>query len=283
MIFLGITLGLLYEIMMHHGTYKDMSNLTKLFLLNIFMIPSLDNHANIIWFPLNIAFWSLFFEFIAYFLHAIAYIRSGKWPLVFTILVAIPGVMGWVYNTFDRQPSILTGPYFESEIIQCTSRLLFAYFSGVWMYRYRERLSFIPSLNFYTLASICIIIFSMPKHALPPEINSLIMIFVYPFIVFSASSCIIEGKTKAIGVFIGSLSYPLYAIHIPIMWTLYVLLKRFMPNVMAVLWGGFIIPVLLLLAWLSLKFYDEPIRAYLAQKWVQKPHRIRVPDEVSPV
>jgi peptidoglycan/LPS O-acetylase OafA/YrhL len=82
----------------------------------------------------------------------------------------------------------------------------------------------------------------------------------------------------------GALSYPLYAIHWPLLWLVTGVLKfshvyaRVDPAWMA-------IPVTIgigALAWAVLKFYDEPVRAWLSNRFVVRPIRREPPVTVAP-
>lgn len=274
MILLGIGLGLLREIVkrLTEGHFHHMDDLVEMTVLNLFMVPTLGHNWTMVvkdMFPLNIVLWSLLFEFIAYFLYASLFARRGKWILALTIVAAVPGVIYWIYNSFDDLHSLYAFPFFNSLLTQSVSRLLFAYFLGVWLFRNQDRLRFIPGLTFSALAALTALLFALPTHALPPEINVLIMIGLLPAIVVSASRATLGSGEKAIGIFIGNLSYPLYVVHTPLMWTLGAVFKTFMPGGFSLTWALIIVPAILVFSYLCLRFYDEPVRACLTRIWAR--------------
>ena len=95
---------------------------------------------------------------------------------------------------------------------------------------------------------------------------------IFPFIVWlGACGYSSDRYTSNINKFLGDLSYPLYIIHYPIMYLFYAWLieKR------AYTWGetweiaSVVILSSIALAYICLKFYDEPIRKWLAHKFIK--------------
>ena len=69
----------------------------------------------------------------------------------------------------------------------------------------------------------------------------------------------------------GRISYPLYMVHYPFIYLYYAWVKNgdlsfseSLPGALAVVIGS------ILLAWLCLKFYDEPVRSFLAKHFLKR-------------
>ena len=99
------------------------------------------------------------------------------------------------------------------------------------------------------------------------------LVLVFPALVYlGASGRASDSGTSGVCKFLGDVSYPVYVVHYPFMYLFY-----------AWLWSGggmglsfsqcWAVPVGLflgsiLLAYLCLKLYDEPLRRYLARRYL---------------
>lgn len=89
--------------------------------------------------------------------------------------------------------------------------------------------------------------------------------------VYGASGKTTDKQSTAICKFLGDISYPLYAIHYPIMYVFYswliekqlYTLEDTWPVAAVVYFGS------IALAYLCLKLYDEPVRRWLGNKFVK--------------
>lgn len=94
-------------------------------------------------------------------------------------------------------------------------------------------------------------------------------LFVFPLLVWIAAS----GKTtdkhsSRICKFSGDISYPLYAVHYPVMYLFYSWLIEQQCYTIVEAWPMALIVYVgsVLLAYLCLKLYDEPVRKWLGKK-----------------
>jgi peptidoglycan/LPS O-acetylase OafA/YrhL len=68
--------------------------------------------------------------------------------------------------------------------------------------------------------------------------------------------------------FSGRLSYPLYITHIAFVYVLANYASTHYPSTSVIITGIFILlPIAIVVAWLALKFYDEPVRAWLTLRY----------------
>lgn len=94
----------------------------------------------------------------------------------------------------------------------------------------------------------------------------------FPLIVFlGASGKTTDKYTVRICKFLGDISYPLYMVHYPFIYLYYAWVKneeltfgQSLPGAIALVTGS------ILLAYACLKWYDEPVRNYLTQRFLRK-------------
>jgi len=102
--------------------------------------------------------------------------------------------------------------------------------------------------------------------------EALIIIFIFPLVVYMGASGNVKGNyPNRICKFLGDISYPIYITHYPLIY-IYTALVR--GNNVSLQRGwpfGFLVFVsAIAIAYVSLKFYDEPIRAWLKKKILSK-------------
>lgn len=100
--------------------------------------------------------------------------------------------------------------------------------------------------------------------------ESISIIIIFPLIVYIGASGSTETATgNKICKFLGDISYPLYLVHYPIVYFYVawisnnkgITIAEVWPVALAILIGSTI------LAYLTLKWYDEPVRKWLRKKW----------------
>ena len=260
-------------------------------LLNMFMIPlypgcSADIRGNGEMFPLNGPHWSLFFEYIGNILYVLL-LRKLKTRT----LAAVTAVSGAILCAITVSNGYLgvgwTLPDFWSGLI----RMLFPYSAGLLLSRFYSETSskgrflmpaFIRRHALLICSIVLLVLLPMPFVGTESSLwvngiyVSLIVVAVFPALIWIAAegSCSVteEGRQGRICTVLGDLSYPLYAVHYPIMYLFYQHIG--FPEVnttMAAEW-----PVALgaaaasvAVAALALKFYDKPVRRYLTQKYLR--------------
>lgn len=155
-------------------------------------------------------------------------------------------------------------------------RTAFPFFAGLLLFRLRARIK-IPAS--YLLLSIALVaVFAAPalSTAGPIKANGLfeaaLIIVAFPLIIAAGAAGTVHGRTKKLCDFFGQISYPLYITHYPFIyvyghwvWTT----KPERPLVAAVAAG--LLVFLVLLAWLALKLWDQPVRAWLDRRHLLTP------------
>jgi len=96
----------------------------------------------------------------------------------------------------------------------------------------------------------------------------LVVLFYFPLIVSLGAGSTLSPKTKNICVLLGNISYPLYMTHYAAIWIFgnyYTSSKPSMDQLPFIIIPGVIL--LVVFAWLVMKFYDMPVRKYLKKKF----------------
>ena len=133
---------------------------------------------------------------------------------------------------------------------------------------------------FWICSIVLLILFCVPYikvDAAPISFNGLFeaacIILIFPVLVWlGASGKTTDKRSTKICKFLGDISYPLYAVHYPIMYLFYAWLIdnelytffEVWPVALAVYIGSIVV------AFLCLKLYDEPVRKWLGKKFLRK-------------
>ena len=252
-------------------------------LLTIFMVPALPGlpyevRGNGEMFPLNGPMWSLFFEYIGNILYALVIRRLSTKLLA--VLTAILGVLhAWIFvGDLSGYDSVGIGWTIDTiNFWGGLVRMLFPFTMGMLLAR-----TFKPREvkgAFWICSAMLIAVFAVPYIAKSGAIslNSLYEVVciavIFPIIVW-LGACGKGGDnyTGRINNFLGELSYPLYIVHYPIMYIFYKWLIENRCYTLGDTLGVSTLVVLssVALAYACLKLYDEPVRRWLARKYIQK-------------
>ena len=267
------------------GTAPGLSLLMLALLAAMFLIPAtpgspIDVRGNNEMFPLNGPSWSLFFEYIGNVLYALLLRRMPTKMLA--IVAAASGVLLTTIAVSESQLgvgwSFIDGGFFKGLV-----RMLFPYSTGMLLARHiqkkeaqNRRLS--ATLTFACCSLAFIAIAAMPKLGSDkmPWANGLFEAFcvvaIFPLLVWLGSQTTDPAEpTKRLCLFIGNLSYPLYAVHYPLMYLFYhyigfdgtsskLTIAQVWPEAILLFAGS------IALGWLCLKCYEAPVRKRLSAK-----------------
>lgn len=220
--------------------------------------------------PLNSVGWSLFFEYIANILYAVWIRKFSNTAL--SILVGIAAIAlaylaitngdvsgGWTLNV-------------EQVRIGFT-RTLYPFFSGLLLSRIAK-----PMLikNAFLWCSLLVaIVLYMPRIGGASHIwmngiyDAFCIIIVFPLIVYLGASGVMQTQGEnRICKLLGDISYPLYMVHYPLVYfyVAWISNNKGMTIVQAWPYALLILIGAIILAYASLKWYDEPIRKWLSKK-----------------
>lgn len=252
-------------------------------LLTMFMIPALPGlpyevRGNGEMFPLNGPGWSLFFEYIGNILYALFIRRLSTTLLaVFTALLGIVHAWFFIGNVSGYDMVGVGWTIDEINFWGGFVRMLFPFSMGMLIARtFRPRK---VKGAFWICSLILVVLFAVPYIAPAGDIslNSLYefacIAFIFPFVVWlGACGKSGNGTTHRINRLLGDLSYPLYIVHYPIMYVFYAWLIENEYYTLQQCWPTALLVVVssILLALLCLKLYDEPVRRWLAKRFIKR-------------
>ena len=264
------------------GTHVATSAVMLALLLAMCFIPAYpgagyDVRGNGEMFSLNGPSWSLFFEYIGNILYALFIHRLSNKAL--TVLVILLGLgLSW-FALFDVVGYGMIGVGWTLDGLNFWGgmlRMLFPFTLGMLISR-----NFCPFKirgAFWICSIILLGLFCVPyiEGNSPVCLNGVFEMIciavVFPLLVcMGASGKTTDKQSTAICKFLGDISYPLYAIHYPIMYVFYswliekqlYTLEDTWPVAAVVYFGS------IALAYLCLKLYDEPVRRWLGNKFVK--------------
>ena len=262
------------------GTHVATSAVMLALLLAMCFIPAYpgagyDVRGNGEMFSLNGPSWSLFFEYIGNILYALFIHRLSNKAL--TVLLLGLG-LSW-FALFDVVGYGMIGVGWTLDGLNFWGgmlRMLFPFTLGMLISR-----NFCPFKirgAFWICSIILLGLFCVPyiEGKSPVCLNGVFEMIciavVFPLLVcMGASGKTTDKQSTAICKFLGDISYPLYAIHYPIMYVFYswliekqlYTLEDTWPVAAVVYFGS------IALAYLCLKLYDEPVRRWLGNKFVR--------------
>lgn len=287
MIVMGVVLGavtyLLQGSVQWDGTRMPLSMVMLAMLLALFMIPAVPGAPNDVrgngeMFPLNGPSWSLFFEYIGNILYGLFIHRLST--RVLRLLVVLLGIgLAW-FALFDVVGYGMIGVGWTLDgwnFFGGLLRMLFPFTLGMLLSR-----NFRPVRvrgAFWICSLVLLVLFCVPyiEGTAGVSLNGLYEVFciflVFPFLVrLGASGSLTDGVSTRVCKFMGDISFPLYAVHYPIMYLFYAWLIDNQHYTFVEVWpqalGVFVGNVLL--AYLCLKLYDEPVRRWLARRFLSK-------------
>lgn len=223
-------------------------------------------------FPLNGPSWSLFFEYVANLLYALVLRRLNTRSL--TAVVVVSGGALAAFSVCDMSGAYHLGVGWslgDWNFPGGMLRVLFGFSAGMLMERKFKAAKVRGA--FWVCTIMLVVLLSMPFAGndgamwLNGLYDAVCVILVFPVILYiGASGTTTDRRSTSICDFLGKISYPVYVVHYPLMYLFY-----------AWVWGHglsfgqswpvavSVIAASLLLAWVCLKFYDEPVRRYLSR------------------
>lgn len=287
MIIMGAVLGAIFYCLQGcvkwDGTHVSTSLIMLALLCAMFFIPatpgvSYDIRGNGEMFPLNGPSWSLFFEYIGNILYALFIHRLSNKAL--TILVFLLGIgLAW-FALFDVAGYGMIGVGWTLDGVNFLGgslRMLFPFSLGMLLSRHFKPIKVRGA--FWICSIVLLVLFCIPyiEGTSPISFNGLFeaicILFIFPVLVWIGAS----GKTTnkhstQICKFSGDISFPLYAVHYPVMYLFYSWLIENKYYTFEEVWPMALIVYMgsILLAYLCLKCYDEPIRKWLSRKFLAK-------------
>lgn len=265
------------------GSHVATSAVMLALLAAMFFIPAYpgagyDVRGNGEMFSLNGPSWSLFFEYIGNILYALFIHRLSNRGLA--ILVALSGIgLAW-FALFDIVGYgmlgvgwTLDGANFWGGML----RMLFPFSLGMLLSRHFRPIKIRGA--FWICSAVLLILFCVPyiEGKSPVCLNGvyelICIALIFPALVWiAASGKTTDKQSTRICRFLGDISFPLYAIHYPLMYLFYAWLIKNKLYTFTECWqmAALVYTGSILLAYLCLKCYDEPARKWLSRKFLSK-------------
>ena len=263
------------------GTQVSISMVMLALLINLFLIPAVPGsgpeiRGNGEMYPLNGPSWSLFFEYIGNIMYALFIRRMSTKALTALVVLAGIGLASFAIFNFSGAGHLGVGWTMEEyNLIGGFLRVLFSFSIGLLMSRVFKP---IPVKGAFWICSLAIVVLlSMPYVGNGEALwmngiyDSVCAILIFPMLVYLGASGKTTDKHSArICKFLGDISYPLYMVHYPLIYLYFGWVKKenltfaeAWPDALALVIGSIV------LAYISLKLYDEPVRRYLTKRFLQ--------------
>ena len=287
MIIMGAVLGVIFYCLQGcvkwDGTHVATSMIMLALLCALFFIPATpgagyDIRGNGEMFPLNGPSWSLFFEYIGNILYAVFIHRLSNKAL--TALVFLLGIgLAW-FALFDVAGYGMIGVGWTLDGVNFLGgslRMLFPFSLGMLLSRNFKPVKVRGAFWIYSI--VLLILFCVPYIEGNSPIcwnglfEAICILFIFPVLVWiGASGKTTDKHSTQICKFSGDISFPLYAIHYPVMYLFYAWLIDNKYYTFGEVWPVALIVYIgsILLAYLCLKCYDEPVRKWLSRKFLAK-------------
>lgn len=262
------------------GSHVSISMVLLALLLNFFLIPAVpasgpEVRGNGEMYPLNGPSWSLFFEYIGNIMYALFIRRLSTKALTVLVMLAGIGLASFAVFNFSGYGHLGVGwTLADYNLIGGFLRVLFSFSMGLLMSRVFKPVKVRGA--FWICSFALAVLLAMPYigNGEAPWMNgvydSVCAIVIFPMIVYlGASGKTTDKKSAKICAFLGNISYPLYVVHYPFMYLFYAWLwsekytfAQTWPVALGLFFGN------ILLAYICLKFYDEPVRRWLSKKFL---------------
>lgn len=227
-------------------------------------------------YPLNGPSWSLLFEYVGNVLYALFIRRLSTRALGLLVAAAAVGLA--LFSIFGPYGDICVGFSMTGDnLLGGSLRLLFAFSAGLLLSRVFRPMK--AKGAFWICAALLVVLLSVPRLGGSENLwmnglyDAVCAVAVFPALVFFGAS----GKTTdrfstRVCKFLGDISYPLYMVHYPFIYLYYAWVKNGQLTFTQSFWGALaLVAGCMVLAYGSLKLYDEPVRKYLAARLLKRP------------
>ena len=226
-------------------------------------------------YPLNGPSWSLFFEYIGNILYALFIHKLPTRAL--SVLVLLAGCGLAAFAVWGPLGDICVGfAMTEENMVGGSLRLMFAFSAGLLLSRVFKP---VHIRGAFWICSLCVVaLLSVPRIGGSENLwmnglyDTFCAVVAFPLLVFlGASGKTTDKVTARVCKFLGDISYPLYMVHYPFIYLYYAWVKNenltfteSLPGALALVAGSVI------LAYLCLKLYDEPVRRFLTDRFLRR-------------
>jgi peptidoglycan/LPS O-acetylase OafA/YrhL len=237
-------------------------------VLGVFVIPILwQTTLEYTIFPLNGPVWSLFFEIIANLIFA-PFVKFRAGMAISLILLASAFLLFWGgYSVGTDLGPLPTNFWFGFP------RVGWSFTVGIVLFNWRHHA---PNIPFTALTAALVALLLVPESRQWGAVFDFACVLaILPLLVFAASRAEFQATGRQLSRMSADWSYPIYAIHYPLVRAMALIIKKlnWMPS--ARLAAAFVgASVIVAISAMAYKFYDEPVRAKLSgalRRWRPRP------------
>jgi len=220
--------------------------------------------------PLNSVGWSLFFEYIANILYALWFRKFSKITLSVVVGIAAIALAHLAITNGD----VSGGWTLNVEQVRIGfTRTMYPFFAGLLLSRIAKPTKIKNAFLWCSLLVAAVLY--MPRIGganhfwMNGLYESICIIIVFPLIVYIGASGIIHTEREhKICRFLGDISYPLYLVHYPLVYFYVAWISNNKVTSLVEAWPYAVLILIgsIILAYISLKWYDEPVRKWLRRK-----------------
>lgn len=222
--------------------------------------------------PLNSVGWSLFFEYLANILYAAGIRKLSNLALGAVVVLA---ALALAHLAITSPAGDVSGGWtLNAEQVRIgLTRMMYPFFAGLLLSRI-ARPTRLKYAFFWCSLGLALVLY-MPRIGGASHVwlngiyEAVCIVLVFPLLVYLGASGVLHTPAEArLCKFLGDISYPLYLVHYPLVY-FYVAwisshkgltLGQAAPYALLLLLGA------VLVAYASLKWYDEPVRRWLRTK-----------------
>jgi peptidoglycan/LPS O-acetylase OafA/YrhL len=225
-------------------------------LLAALMLPMLNAPREV--FPLNSPTWSLFYELVVNIVFAFSFRR-----LTTPVVIAIVAIMAALHVAWSIHAGTAALGWDRATFFGGVPRVGFGFFAGVLIHRLYES----GALRFRVgamalLAYAFVLLFVGPPGEDQLWFSLPVVLLGMPLLIILGSQAEADGRLARLLAFAGALSYPLYAVHVPVQYWWAPIAER-LPLPQDLL-GAMGVLVACAVAFLVERLIDAPVRRWLA-------------------
>lgn len=243
------------------GSYET-GKLILIFLASIFLIPfpvMADRYFNL--FGLNAPGWSLFWEYVANILYALFLYKLSRRSLFLLTIFAAAGIC----FVSHRAGGSLMGGWSGENFWDGCARISYSFLAGMLIYRSNWIIK--SKLGFIRLSVLLLFAFLVPFSDWNWLTEPIVVLLYFPLLITLGAGATLAPGFKKLCVFLGNISYPLYMTHYAVMWIFANYYTKYKPDTSQLVLIMSIGTILLLgIAYLTMVFYDIPVRKYLTDR-----------------
>lgn len=277
MVVMGVVMGVVAYLIQGgqtwDGTHVATSVLMLSTLLALFCLPtptSMDVRGNTEAFPINGPHWSLFLEYLGSLLYGMFLHRVSQ--RVLRVWVALSALLLLSFSLWQGEGTIGYGWSSEPwNMLGGMLRISFGYPMGLLLarrYRQHKPATLPLSGGFWIFSALLLVLFLVPGlGALSSYYQVTVVCLVFPMLVWQAARVVVPAGQLPLVRFLGRLSYPLYAVHYPLIYLYIYWIQQTDPQGLT-FWGCAVVVFLanVLLGTLCLLWWDEPVRKKLSRE-----------------